>query len=167
MTHTDVNPETADQGADIEAIRRLKARYFRALDTKDWDAFRSTFSEDAVIGPIDNGFTAELLALRPANARKPVTASGLDGFVDAVAMSIDPLITTHHGHEPEIQLEGQLEASGIWPMEDVLVWPSDGYRLRGTGHYWETYRKEAGSWRITSMKLTRLYVYVERIAPIA
>jgi SnoaL-like domain len=28
---------------DIEAIRQLKARYFRLMDTKDWDGFRASF----------------------------------------------------------------------------------------------------------------------------
>ena len=30
----------------IEDIRRLKARYFRCLDTKDWDGFRDVFASD-------------------------------------------------------------------------------------------------------------------------
>ena len=75
--------------------------------------------------------------------------------------------STHHGHQPEIELTGDDEATGIWAMEDVLVWPADGYRLRGTGHYWETYRKVDGEWKIASMKLTRLYVFVERIDPVS
>ncbi|WP_166875234.1 nuclear transport factor 2 family protein [Salinibacterium sp. ZJ450] len=163
MTETAVRTE-ADE---IEAIRRLKARYFRALDTKDWDEFGAVFTEDAAIGPIDNGFTDELLALRPAVERQPVAASGIGAFVERVATNIGPLISTHHGHQPEIELTGDDEATGIWAMEDVLVWPADGYRLRGTGHYWETYRKVDGVWKIASMKLTRLYVHVERIDSLA
>lgn len=150
---------------DIEAIRQLKARYFRALDTKDWEGFKAVFAEDASIGPIDNGFTPELIALRPPSQRDAIAASGLDAFVQRVAANIGPLVSTHHGHQPEIQLSDDGEATGIWAMEDVLVWPADGYRLRGTGHYWETYRKVDGEWKIASMKLTRLYVFVERIDP--
>jgi hypothetical protein len=30
----------------IEAIRRLKARYCRFLDTKDWDGYRQLFTDD-------------------------------------------------------------------------------------------------------------------------
>lgn len=151
---------------ELEAIRQLKARYFRALDTKDWDAFRGIFTEDATIGPLDNGFTPELFALRSGEARQPLASSGLDAFVERVATNIGPLITTHHGHQPEIQIMGDHTASGIWAMEDVLVWPADGYRLRGTGHYWETYRQVDGAWKIASMKLTRLYVFVEKIEPL-
>ena len=35
--------------ADIEAIKRLKARYFRLMDTKQWDDFATVFAEDAVM----------------------------------------------------------------------------------------------------------------------
>jgi len=151
---------------DIESIKRLKARYFRTLDTKDWDGFRSLFTEDSQIGPIDNGFPDHLLALRPPEARAPTgSGTGLDAFVERIRLFIGPLITTHHGHAPEIELTGPAAATGIWPMEDVLVWKKEGYRLRGTGHYWETYRKVDGDWKIASIKLTRLYVYVERIEP--
>ncbi|MGO4689707.1 nuclear transport factor 2 family protein [Glaciibacter sp. 2TAF33] len=159
MTDTAVRIE-ADE---IEAIRQLKARYFRTLDTKDWDGFKAVFAEDAAIGPVDNGFSDELLALRSAEQRQPVAKSGIDAFVERVATNIGPLISTHHGHQPEITLTGEDEATGIWAMEDLLVWPADGYRLRGTGHYWETYRKIHGEWKIASLKLSRLYVHVERI----
>jgi hypothetical protein len=162
MTATDVHTDVVE----LEAIRQLKARYFRALDTKDWDAFKAVFTEDAAIGPLDNGFTPELLALRSPDARQALATSGLDAFVERVSLNIGPLITTHHGHQPEIELTGDDEATGIWPMEDVLVWPKDGYRLRGTGHYWETYRRVEGEWKIASMKLTRLYVFVEKIDPV-
>jgi hypothetical protein len=31
----------------IEAIRSLKARYFRLMDTKQWDGLRSVFATDS------------------------------------------------------------------------------------------------------------------------
>lgn len=34
--------------AEIEAIKRLKSRYCRYLDTKDWAAWRSIFTDDFV-----------------------------------------------------------------------------------------------------------------------
>ena len=32
----------------IEAIKQLKARYFRALDTNDWGLFASTLTKDCI-----------------------------------------------------------------------------------------------------------------------
>jgi len=34
---------------DIEAIKQLKARYFRTMDTKDWDGMRTVFTDDVVM----------------------------------------------------------------------------------------------------------------------
>ena len=31
---------------DVEAIRQLKARYFRSMDMKDWDVLAACFTED-------------------------------------------------------------------------------------------------------------------------
>lgn len=37
---------TLDDLADIEAIKQVKYRYLRALDTKHWDDFADTLAED-------------------------------------------------------------------------------------------------------------------------
>jgi len=34
---------------DVEEIKKLKARYFRGLDTRDWDLYASVFAEDVVV----------------------------------------------------------------------------------------------------------------------
>ena len=34
----------------IEQIKQLKARYFRCMDTKDWDGFQAVFAPDASDG---------------------------------------------------------------------------------------------------------------------
>jgi hypothetical protein len=58
---------------------------------------------------------------------------------------------------PEIELLSATEARGIWAMFDYVEFkPSRG--IRGYGHYHEEYRKEAGSWHISKLKLTRLRV---------
>jgi hypothetical protein len=57
---------------------------------------------------------------------------------------------------PEIELTSPTTATGIWALNDIVIWP-DGTRLTGYGHYHETYEKAAGDWKITSSKLTRLH----------
>lgn len=42
---------------DIEAIKQLKARYFRTLDTKDWDGLRRAFVDEAVVDITASGGT--------------------------------------------------------------------------------------------------------------
>ena len=50
---------------DIEQIKQLKARYFRLLDTKDWDAFAELFTDDC----------EHHLPMRVAEARSCTTRS--------------------------------------------------------------------------------------------
>lgn len=127
---------------DIEAIKRLKARYFRTMDTKDWDAMRQVFTDDVVIDTTASGGSV---------------VTGADGFMAFLRETLDGVTTVHQGHTPEIELTTATTASGVWALNDVLVWP-DGNRLDGYGHYHETYVKEADGWRIASSTLTRLHM---------
>ena len=125
---------------DVEAIKQLKARYFRTMDTKDWAAMREVFTDDVVMDTTEAG---------------GAMTSGADRFVAFLREAIGVVITVHHGHMPEIELTSATTATGVWAMEDMLRWP-DGREMHGYGHYHETYEKVGGAWRIKSSKLTRL-----------
>ena len=125
---------------EIEAIKQLKARYFRTMDTKDWDAMRRVFTADVVMDSTGSGGSV---------------ITGADACVDFLIQAIGDVITVHHGHMPEIELTSATTANGIWAMEDMLRWP-DGRDLHGYGHYTETYQKIDGDWRIKTLKLSRL-----------
>ena len=127
---------------DIEAIRQLKARYFRFLDTKDWDGWGTVFATDAV------------LEVPEAD----VVENGRDAIVTAVSGALEGATTVHHGHMPEIELTGPDTATGIWAMEDYVEWTEAGAGLRGYGHYHEDYVREDGEWRIAKSRLVRLRV---------
>jgi uncharacterized protein (TIGR02246 family) len=127
---------------DIEAIRQLKARYFRTMDTKDWTAMRDVFTDDVVMDTSDAGGE---------------TITGADAFVTYLERVIGPATTVHQGHMPEIDLVSDTTATGIWALHDVVIFPG-GARLDGYGHYHETYRKVDAEWRIASSRLTRLHV---------
>lgn len=127
---------------EIEAIKQLKARYCRYLDTKQWDKWRSIFADDFV------GDTAEAGGQRIA---------GADEFVAFTRKNIGKPSqpTVHQVHAPEIELTSATTARGVWALQDV-VRLGPGLNLNGYGHYHETYEKIAGQWRIKSSKLTRL-----------
>jgi uncharacterized protein (TIGR02246 family) len=125
---------------DVEAIKQLKARYFRTMDTKDWAAMRQVFADDVVMDTTDSGGGV---------------VNGADVFVAFLQETLAGAITVHHGHMPEITLTSSTTASGIWALHDEIVWP-DGTRMRGDGHYAETYERVGGEWRIASSTLTRL-----------
>ena len=125
---------------DIEAIKQLKARYFRLMDTKDWDGMREVFAEDVYIDTTDSGGRV---------------VEGAEDFMAGLREILEDVLTVHHGHMPEIELTSATTATGIWAMEDRLRWP-DGRELHGAGHYHEEYEKVDGRWHITKMTLTRL-----------
>ena len=128
---------------DVEEIRKLKARYFRALDTKDWELYESVFADDIVVD------------LRRAGG---ALFEGRAAFMEyARAMKI--VQSVHQGHMPEIDLTGPTSATGIWALEDYNIW-EDGTQNHGWGHYLETYEKKDGRWRIKTMRLS--YLRVER-----
>jgi uncharacterized protein (TIGR02246 family) len=126
----------------IEAIKQLKARYFRTMDTKDWDSMRAVFTDDVVIDTTDSGGRV---------------VRGADEFMAFLRGVLADVITVHHGHMPEIALTSPTTATGIWAMEDLLRWPN-GTEMRGFGHYHETYEKVADRWLIKTSTLTRVRV---------
>jgi len=125
---------------DIEAIKQLKARYCRTMDTKDWAAMREVFADDVEMDTTASGGGV---------------VTGADEFMAFLQGALGDVITVHQCHMPEIALTSATSASGVWGMEDMLRWP-DGRELHGYGHYHETYEKVGGEWRIKRSQLTRL-----------
>jgi hypothetical protein len=143
-----------DQHHAIQQIGDLKARYFRCMDTKDWDGMRAVFAPDAVLD-----MSAEAVR-RGAQPEDGITRGG-DLIVERMQRSLANVSTVHHGHMPEIRLVSDMEATGIWAMEDMLRWEdptSPLVELHGYGHYHETYENLNGEWRIKSLRLDRLRV---------
>jgi uncharacterized protein (TIGR02246 family) len=125
----------------IEEIRQLKARYFRMLDTKDWDGFAAVFTPDAVL---DSGAW---------------TITGSETIRDRVSASLEGITTVHHGHTAEITIDSPTTAHAIWAMADELHaggHPEKG--LTGSGHYHEEYTHTDDGWRISRSQLTRLHI---------
>jgi hypothetical protein len=133
---------------EIEAIKQLKARYCRFLDTKDWDSWRSLFADD---------FHSDT-----AGAGGKVI-DGADEFVAFTRRSLGDRATVHQVHAPEIELTSPTTATAVWALEDV-VRLAPGVNLRGYGHYTESYAKVDGYWLITASTLTRLREDVFNIA---
>ena len=124
---------------EIEAIKRLKARYLRLMDTKQWDQWGDVFTEDAHLA---------------ASPDPNETFHGRADIVKRVSAVLRDARTVHHGHMPEIELTGPDTATGIWAMYDFVDMPQ--LVLHGWGHYHEEYAKQGGAWRIRRSRLTRL-----------
>lgn len=139
----------ADDAADdaaallaIEAIKQLKARYCRYLDTKDWAAWRAIFADDFVSDTSEAGGKSIF---------------GADDFVSFTRKAIGrpAQATAHQVHAPEIELTSASTARGVWALQDVVRF-GPGVSLVGYGHYHETYENITGQWLIKSSTLTRL-----------
>src|ERR1700726_3612348 len=96
----------ADALVEIERIKQLKARYFRLLDTKQWDEWAAVFSEDCQV--------------RYGEADDDQWIVGRDRIVKVLKRTIGDGLTVHHGHMPEIELASPTTATGIWAMVDYV-----------------------------------------------
>ncbi len=139
-----------------EAIKEVKARYCRFIDTKDWPGYADLFTDDAILDVShDTG--------QPA-------FHGRSSILQVVEASVDGAVTTHHVHSPEIAFVSPDAADVIWAMQDRLIWQADkapppGQALTGYGHYHEHYVRIGGDWKIAALKLTRLNLEWQATAP--
>ena len=129
----------------IEAIRALKARYFRLMDTKQWDALAGVFTRD-------------LKVVTPEGA---LYVEGGPAYAESLRHSLEHAVSCHQGLTAEIEVLDEQRATGVWAMQDVIEWqqahPRTGWKaILGRGHYHETYHIEDGAWRIAMLTLTRL-----------
>jgi ketosteroid isomerase-like protein len=129
--------------AAVEAIKTVKARYYAAVDDRDWQGLRGVFADDADFGDMgapDGGggvagpdqFTARLAEARTAD-----------------------LVTAHHLHNFRVDFTSDTEATGYC---DVLgytwrVGPDRGpfaSRMEW-GSCRDRYRKTKDGWRLVSV----------------
>jgi len=126
---------------DIEAIKNLKAKYFRCVDKKLWEEMETVLTEDAVA---DYGMGIELLQGRKAILE--FLKKNLDR---------DSMISVHQGHNPEIEITSDTTARGVWVLNDRLIIQtiatSSGWR-----YYEDEYVKVNGEWKKKSTKITNI-----------
>ncbi|UMB72483.1 nuclear transport factor 2 family protein [Mycobacterium paraterrae] len=143
------NVEMSSQGqdarfADINAIEQVKYRYLRGLDTKHWDDFADTLTED-VVGDYGSSMGEE---------------HHFTNRADLVAYMRSSLpsnvITEHRVTHPEITVTGD-EATGIWYLQDKVIVAEFDFMLIGAGFYRDTYRRTADGWRISGTGYDRTY----------
>ncbi len=135
-----------DQATEIEAIRQLKYRYFRCLDTKLWDEMRDLFVPDAVSSYGGGKYSFK----------------GRDAIVKFLTEALgNTRITMHHGHHPEIELTGEDTATGVWALEDLVIDTENDVTIRGAAYYRDEYVKVDGHWKFRSTGYERLFEEVE------
>ena len=126
---------------DVEEIKRLRARYVRLVDTKQWDSWSALLVEDF---------------------RLEGDAGVHEGRAEVVAMvsgALEDESTVHHV-SPEIVITGTDTATGVWAMEDIVRLELDGKPIafHGYGHYHDDYIRTDDGWRFKRSVQTRLRV---------
>lgn len=128
----------------IEAIKQVKYRYLRALDTKHWDDFANTLTED-ITG--DYG----------SSAGEDLHFTNRGDLVDYMRSALGPsVITEHRVTHPEITVNGD-EASGTWYLQDRVIVAEFDFMLIGAAFYRDRYRRTADGWKISATGYDRTY----------
>jgi uncharacterized protein (TIGR02246 family) len=124
---------------DLEEIRQLKHAYFRCLDTKDWDGVASCFVPEAT-------------ASYPTQE-----CAGRDEILAFLTASLVPdLVTMHHGHHPEIRVDGD-EATGTWYVHDRVFAVARDTALEGAALHEDRYLRTPDGWRMTHTGDERIF----------
>ena len=116
---------------EIEAIKRLKARYCRQLDAKNWPAWRSVFADDFISDNAEAG---------------GMVIAGADEFVAYIRRTLGKPSqpTVHQVHAPEIELTSDSTATGVWALNDV-VRLAPGVNCRATATTMRPTKRPPGS----------------------
>jgi len=142
----------------IEEIRNLRSRYWRYLDTQEWDKFASLFTDDCVFDASFDAFTP------PPGGR---------AIADTVAAVFEGVTSVHRGMQHEIEVADESHARGIWAMDDYLMYPPGASHagggeatayVRGYGHYVDDYLKLDGRWLFSHVELYRIHREVTSFA---
>lgn len=130
---------------DIEAIKSLKGKYFRCLDSKLWDELETTLSPNIVTSYSDG----KLVFKGP----KEVT----NYFKEVMPVEE---ISMHMGHTPEITIDSETVATGRWYLQDKLIFTDGkfkGIEVNGGAFYTDKYEKINGEWLIVETGYERIY----------
>jgi len=125
---------------DIDEIKRVKYRYLRALDTKHWDEFAGTLTED-ITGDYGD-------RLHFTNRSE---------LVDYMRSSLGAgWITEHRVTHPEITVDGD-EATATWYLQDRVIAAEFNFMLIGAAFYHDRYRRTDDGWKISATAYDRTY----------
>jgi hypothetical protein len=119
---------------EIEAIKRLKYRYWRHLDLKQWDELGQCFAPDATV--------------RYSSGKYEFT--GVEAIMDFLSQALGEergSVTIHHGHHPEIDLLSDTTARGIWALYNYMFNVKQNRGIRIGAYYEDDYVKLDGAWK--------------------
>lgn len=138
---------TPEDLVELEAIKRLKYRYVRAVDLKLWEELAATLTPDA-----EAAFSGGKMSF---HGRDEIV-----GFIRDSLSGADTL-TSHRVHHPEIELTGPTTATATWALDDVVISRSGQVTIRGSAYYRDELVKVDAEWKIRRTGYRRIYEEME------
>ena len=125
---------------DIESIKQLKYRYFRHLDSLNWEGVADCFADDAVID-YEPGIRME--------GKEDIRKHVKDRLLEHIGV--------HQGHHPEIAITSPATATGKLELFVYHYLPvmKKGFRLGG--FYDDEYVKTSEGWRIRRSRMSLIF----------
>ena len=125
--------------SDVDEICRLKYRYLRTLDSKQWEDFEACFVPEAT-GDYDGLVFDDRSAL-----------------VDYMRTNmVEGMYTLHQAHHPEVEVDGDT-ATGRWYLQDRVIVPAYDFMLEGAAFYADRYVRTAEGWRVAHTGYRRTF----------
>ena len=104
----------------IEAIRELKAKYWRGVDSGDGALVRSILAEDCVLDC--SGCCTDPASGVDHMPQMNIIMRGREAWQTG-NLEHPRLITVHQGHQHEIEVMSETNARGVWAFTDRFFMP--------------------------------------------
>ncbi|MGX7092911.1 nuclear transport factor 2 family protein [Hutsoniella sourekii] len=146
----------------IEEIKQCKARYWRAIDSKNFDLLETVFAPECL-------FDTSQVAYDPVKGQHPLipakrepSRSCQEIIANAKRLMGDNVQSAHMGHIPEVEILSPTAARAIFPFEDRVlnhgIAAFDGY-----GYYQDTFERIKGQWLVKSSVIHRYRVIFDTV----
>jgi len=141
----------------VEEIRALMARYVYLADSKDWKSLSDLFTSEGTFTPLD------------VSGDPIIEMKGRESISSTISSSVKDAVAIHHLFSYEVDVLSTENATGIFAMEDYLIFPESTIQnnlkdgegkqfksLHGFGHYHGKFIKLDDQWYISQLIQTRL-----------
>jgi hypothetical protein len=129
---------------DTEAIKRLKYRYWRHLDLKQWDELATCFVSNASVSYGSGKYAFQ----------------GVDAIMGFLRESLGVergSVTIHQGHHPEIDISSPTTAKGTWALYNYMFNVKQNRGIRIGAYYHDDYVKVGGQWKFQHIGYTHIF----------
>jgi hypothetical protein len=142
MSEVEELKATLNELKDIEALKKLKARYCHLLDARQWNELAELFTEDATC---DYGFFGVY------NGRAEIMNKFFRELVDSASSFM-----VHMVHNPLIEVRGD-SASGTWYLTAQTTMQPVNQAVWVMGIYRDQFRRVNQQWKLSSLKFEFKY----------